>query len=487
VKRSGRRDLGQLVIGPLRSLHSDWQDPVLRNGYALIVNVGITSVLGLAYWILAARLYTPAEVGIGVAAISLMQFLVGVGGQVTFQTGLTRFIPHAGRDSARLALVSYGLAGGAGAIVSLAYIGGLHIHALGLPVVLGRSWILSVALGASVTVWCIFALQDAVLTGIRQAVWIPLENGLYGIGKIILLVALARVTGRYGIFASWTVPALIALLPVNLLIFGRLLPRHLAARADQPTTVTFRTMSRFMGGDYLGTLFFIATETLLPLVILARLGKPSAAYFGVVWVIIYALDLITINLGIALMVEGVIDRAALRSAAAMVVRRLALIIVPAVVILLLFAPEILSIYGHEYAMHGAGLLRLLSLGVLARAVTSFYFALSRVERRVSRIALAQGALFASIVSLSWWLMGHLGIDGVGVAYLISQVAVAATLFPLILRMLAPVPPTPVTAESFSHDKAQASGSTTSPKMGPKGGPKGLMAESLSELPEDDLA
>jgi O-antigen/teichoic acid export membrane protein len=467
VKRPGRRDLSQLVIGPLRNLHSDWQDPLLRNGYALIVNVGITSVFGLAYWILAAHLYTPADVGIGVAAISLMQFLVGVGGQVTFQTGLTRFIPHAGRDSTRFALLSYGLAGGAGAMVSLAYIGGLHIHALGLPVVLGRSWILSVALGASVTVWCVFALQDAVLTGIRQAVWIPLENGLYGIGKIVLLIALARITGRYGIFVSWTVPALIALLPVNLLIFGRLLPRHIATRADQPTTVTFRTMSRFMGGDYVGTLFFMATETLLPVLILARLGKPSAAYFGVVWVIIVALDLITINLGIALMVEGVIDRAALRSAAATVVRRLALIIVPAVVVLLLFAPQILSIYGHEYAMHGAGLLRLLSLAVLARAVTSLYFALSRVERRVSRIALAQGALFASIAGLSWWLMGHLGINGVGVGYLISQVAVAAVLFPLILKMLAPVPPAPPPAESISHDKAQASRGTTSPKMGPK--------------------
>jgi len=435
VKPPGRRNLVRLVIRPLRSVYSDWQDPVLRNGYALIVNVGITSVLGLVYWILAAHLYTPTEVGIGVAAINLMQFLVGVGGQLTFQAGLTRFIPDAGRDSTRLALFSYSLGGCAGLVVSLAYIGGLHIHSLGLPVVLGRSWILSVALGASVTVWCIFALQDAVLAGIRQAVWIPVENGLYGIGKIVLLVALGHITGQYGIFASWTVPALIALLPVNLLIFGRLLPRHVATRADQPTAVTLRVMSRFMGGDYLGNLFFMCTDTLLPLLIIARLDKASAAYFGVVWVIIVALDLITVNLGIALMVEGAIDRPALRSAAASVVRRLALILVPAVAVLLLFAPLILSIYGHGYAVHGSGLLRLLSVAVLARAVTSFYIALCRVERRVSRIALAQGALFASIMGLSWWLMGYLGLNGVGVAYLISQVIVAATLFPSILKML----------------------------------------------------
>ena len=211
-----------------------------------------------------------------------------------------------------------------------------------------------------------------------------------------------------------------------------------------------------MGGDYLGNLFFMCTETLLPLLIIARLDKASAAYFGVVWVIIVALDLITVNLGIALMVEGAIDRAALRSAAATVVRRLALILVPAVVVLLLFAPLVLSIYGRDYAVHGSGLLRLLGVAVLARAVTSFYIALCRVERRVSRIALAQGALFVSIISLSWWLMGHLGINGVGVAYLISQVVVATTLFPSILKML----------DTHPRDASPATAARTRPGSAP---------------------
>ena len=43
------------------------------------------------------------------------------------------------------------------------------------------------------TTWCVFSLQDAVLTGMRQAVWLPLENGVYGLAKIGLLVALAPV------------------------------------------------------------------------------------------------------------------------------------------------------------------------------------------------------------------------------------------------------------------------------------------------------
>lgn len=451
VRTTPRRSPANLALAPLRRLRDDWRDPLLRNGYALIINVGATSVLGLLYWILAARLYSPAEVGVGNAAISLMQLLAGIGGQLTFAAALARFIPRAGEESKRLAFFSYLLAGTAGALVSLAYIALIHIHTAffnRIPAVLGHSWLLAAALGASVTVWCVFALQDAVLTGIRQAVWIPVENGLYGVVKIAMLVGLAHVTQHYGIFTSFTLPAFIALFPTNYFIFRRLLPRHMGREtgpggvepeAGFPTggggSLSVRSIRRFMGGDYLGTVLFMATGTLLPVLILARLGKAEAGYFASAYLIIYALDLVTVNLGVALMVEGAMDRSLLRHHASTVVRRVLAIIGPAVAILLLFAPRVLGVFGHAYAVHGSGLLRLLAVAVLAKAVTSLYIALSRVERRVGQIAFWQAVLLVSITGLSWWLMGRFGIDGVGLGYLASQVLVALCLLPSIFKIL----------------------------------------------------
>jgi O-antigen/teichoic acid export membrane protein len=438
VRTPPQRDPVRLALAPLRRLREDWRDPLLRNGYALIINVGATSVLGLLYWILAARLYSPAEVGVGNAAISLMQLLAGIGGQLTFAAALARFIPRAGAGSRRLAFFSYLLAGSAGILVSLAYIAVIHIHAgifNRVPAVLGHSWLLAAALGASVTVWCLFALQDAVLTGIRQAVWIPVENGLYGVVKIVMLVGLAHVTQHYGIFTSFTLPAFIALFPTNYFIFRRLLPRHMRASAGESAAVSVRAIRRFMGGDYLGTVLFMATGTLLPVLILARLGKAEAGYFASAYLIIYALDLVTVNLGVALMVEGAMDRSLLRHHAGTVVRRILAIIGPAVAVLLLFAPRVLGVFGHAYAVHGSGLLRLLAVAVLAKAVTSLYIALSRVERRVGQIAFWQAVLLVSITGSSWWLMGRLGIDGVGLGYLASQVVVAFCLLPSIFKIL----------------------------------------------------
>lgn len=428
-------DVLRLVTGTITRVRLEWRDPLLRNGYALLLNVGVTSVLGLVYWIAAARFYTATEVGLAVSAINLMTFLAGIGGQLSFQSALTRFIPNAGRDSGRLAMTAYTCAGGAGAVVSILYVILTHVPALHVPVVLGRSWILSVALGASVTVWCVFALQDAVLTGIRQAVWIPLENGSYGVAKIFVLIGLAKVSPHYGVFASWTIPAFVALFPVNWLIFGRLLPRHVAQEHPNATTVTLRTMGRYMGGDYLGTIFNMGVGAILPLLILARLGGKADGYFGEVYVLVYALDLITVNLGTALMVHGVVDRAALRSATATVARRIALLVVPAILVLVVFAHLVLSIYGSDYARHASGLLRLMSIAVAAKAVTSLFIALCRLERRVSRIAMAQGAVFGLVCALSAVLMGHLSLDGVGIAYLITHTTVAAFVLPAILKML----------------------------------------------------
>jgi O-antigen/teichoic acid export membrane protein len=52
--------------------------PSLRDGLALVLSNGLTSAVGLAYWVLAARLFPPAVVGVNSVAISTMMLLGGV-------------------------------------------------------------------------------------------------------------------------------------------------------------------------------------------------------------------------------------------------------------------------------------------------------------------------------------------------------------------------------------------------------------------------
>ena len=423
----------------LRRIRADLRDPMLRNGYALIGNVGITSVLGFVYWIVAARLYPPEYLGIGSATIALMQLLAGIAGQPSIANALTRFVPRAGDRSTQLAAVSYGAAGVAGLLVSGLYILATSLP-LGIPELLGSGWTLAAILAVSVTTWCVFSLQDAVLTGIRQAVWLPVENGIYGLAKIGLLVALAPVSLEYGIVASWIVPAVVIVVPVNLFIFGVLLPRHAKGSRAAPDRHSVRSMARFVGGDYLGSVFALTTVDLLPLLVVARLGAVDTGFFSIPFLIIYSVELVTVNLGVALTVEGAMDRSELRRNVAIVVRRMALLVVPAVAVLLAVPGLVLSLFGTDYADNSATLLRLLALGVVAKSVTILFFSLARVERKVGRIATIEAVRLVLLLGSAWWLMGEFDLAGIGIAYLGTQSVIAAFLVPGILRITRRPPP-----------------------------------------------
>jgi O-antigen/teichoic acid export membrane protein len=368
-----------------------------------------------------------------------MQLLAGIAGQPSIANALTRFIPRAGAGSVRLAAVAYASAAVVGVAVSGLYIAATHLP-LGIPELLGDGWLLAAILAVSVTTWCVFSLQDAVLTGIRQAVWLPVENGIYGVAKIGLLIALASVSLEYGIVASWIVPALVIVVPVNLFVFFVLLPRHARSSRVEPGGQAPRSIARFVGGDYLGSVLALATVDLLPLLVVARLGALDNGYFSIPFLIIYSLELITVNLGVALTVEGAMDRSQLRHQVATVVRRMALLVLPAVAILLAVPELVLSLFGQDYADNSSTLLRLLAVGVVAKAVTTLYFSLARVERKVSRIAKIEGVRLVLLLGSAWWLMGEFGLAGIGIAYLATQSVVAVVLVPGIVRITrGPVP------------------------------------------------
>ena len=128
----------------------------------------------------------------------------------------------------------------------------------------------------STMAWSVFNLQDAALTGMRSAVWVPLENGLYGLVKLVLLVVVARTSLFDGVFASWTIPVIALLVPVNLLLFRRILPRH-ATRGARRSSARRAALRRYMAGDYAAQVFTQLSSTFLPVLVVSLLGAAQGA------------------------------------------------------------------------------------------------------------------------------------------------------------------------------------------------------------------
>jgi O-antigen/teichoic acid export membrane protein len=421
------------ITAPTTVVGRTWahlQVPLFRNAYALMLNTGLSSVLGMAYWMVAARHYSPYDLGRSSAMLSAMLFVAGLS-QLNLIGALVRFVPRAGRYTGRLVAGSYLVSAAIALVVSTAAAFAGHQWA---PV--GSVLRMDLATGAlfvlATVVWCVFTLQDAALTGLRQALWVPLENSVFGLAKIGLLVAFAAFSFRSGLFASWWLPAAVLLVPMNLLIFRRLIPRHVT-EGGAGEGIALRQVGRFVAGDYLGSLFVQAAVTLMPLMVAAKLGAGANAHFYVAWTIVTAVDLLASNLAASLTAEAAREEARLAEYLRAVGRRVVFLLIPIVTAVLFAAPLVLSVFGSTYASEGTTLLRLLCAGVMAKSVAALFCGAARVRRRVSSIVAVQAAQCLLLFALSVPGLDRFGITGVGLAYLVSQSVVAVFLLPSLVR------------------------------------------------------
>jgi O-antigen/teichoic acid export membrane protein len=417
--------------GLLARLRQHVRTPLYGNVYALTLNAAISTVLGSAYWVLAARLYSPADLGVGAAAISTMTFLSNLS-QLNLNAALGRFLPRSGASGGRLIAYAYGASSLVALVVSATFLVVASAISERLAF-LAASPLIAVLFCVSVAAWGIFTLQDSVLTALRGAVWVPVENASFGLAKILLVIGLAGSLPGLGVFLSWNLPVIIALVPVNLLIVRLLLPRLRSIRDS--TLPDWRVLRRFIALDYLGYLFLQAGTNALPLLVTAVLGATANGLFYVAYSIASSLDLVAYNFGMSLTVEGSRNESRLALYAGQILRRALLLFIPGITLLCLAAPLVLALFGPQYAQSSVPLLRLLLLAVIPRLVSTIFIAVSRVQRRVGRIVAVQAATSILALSLSLLSMGRLGIVGVGVAYLISQTVVASAVLPSLLRLL----------------------------------------------------
>jgi O-antigen/teichoic acid export membrane protein len=427
-----------LEAPPLRSplrqvIAAQLESPLLKNGYALVANTIATGVLGLAYWVIAARVFSPSALGRGSAVVSGIMLISSIA-QCNLATGLIRFLPIAGPGAGRLVARTYALAIGVSVVGTAAVIaltgafGGEHA-------VLRLGGIAAVAAVGGVVAWSVFALQDAALAGCRQAVWVPMENMAFGVVKLVALVGLAVAAAglrsqSWPVVASFIAPVLVFIVVVNLGLFRRFLPA-LPTR-DEP--VGLGEVTVFSLRDGVGTLFSQLLFFGLPVVVATRLGSTANAAFYVAFLLAGPVDLIAGNMVTAMTVEGSHETEQLAAHARAVAGRIVVIVGASMVFMGLTAPLLLKVYGHGYTS-AATCLRLLCLAVIGRAATTIQIGIWRVQRRLRPAALCQVVTAINALVLAWVVAPHYGIAGVAGAVAAAQLGTAAVTLPGTLRFM----------------------------------------------------
>ncbi len=417
----------------LSQLSSHLSVPLYRNGYALVANTVVTAGLGALYWVVAARFFSAEAVGINAAALSVMVLIANLS-QLNLKTALNRFVPDAGGWTSQLIGGAYLVAAPVAVIASIVFLIGQPTWAPGLEV-LRSSPLAIIGFVAATTCWTVFVLQDAALTGLRKATWIPPENTFYGLAKIGLLFAFAVSAPTLGIFASATLPLLFVIVPVNVLIFRRAVPHHVGVSRTETTRIDSRIVARFAAADFFASLSSLVSISLMPVLVLSFAGAEANAYFFLAWTIAYTLYLIGSNTGMSLITEAALAPHKLQTLSRRVLLQTSGIVIPTAAALAVFAPLVLGIFGPDYASQGSAVLRLLVLAAIPHTVFALNVSMLRAEQRMRALAILYGGTAILVILLSVVLLPVLGINGVGWAWLITMTLVAGVVLLTDLRFL----------------------------------------------------
>jgi len=431
-----------------RNFRAQLTSPLFRNGYALMLNTGATGLLGLVYWLLAARYYPAVDVGRASAAYAAMNFVSGFAA-ANIVGAITRFVPQSGHRTAAFVLRAYLLSSVASVAVAFVFL--LSISHWGPSYAELRGMIPAVCFMACVVAWGIFTLQDGVLIGLRSAVWVPIENGTFGVVKIVLLLAFAAALPSLGIGISWMLPVILSLPLVNLLIFGKLIPHHRVSVGDRRPP-TARQIGRFLAGDYTGALCVLAISNLIPIAVAIRVGPRLNAYFYMAWTIGGMLFLLAMSMSRSLTVEGAFDSETLAADCRSALRHTMLLLVPVVAAAALLAPTALGLFGPGYARYGVPILQVLAIATLPKTLTETYLGALRAQSRAKLIAVIQIVRCVLMLGLALALTETMGMVGAGVAVLVSESVIALTIAPGLRRIVSAAGRTAVNLRSMTWTK-----------------------------------
>jgi O-antigen/teichoic acid export membrane protein len=394
-------------------------DSLIRNGVFITATQAVSSAFGYVFWLLAARLYSPAIVGLTAAATSaasivLLLSCLGVGGM------LIQSLPRQPKETewsatfwagmATVTLFAVALCGTCVALIPLISPKLMALRDVGYAAVFAVG---TVASTVGTTLDCVYVAE-------RRASEAFSRNAAVGAVKVLMLGLLALAFGpdALRLLTAWGVAAVF-----GLCLGAALLVRHIGVARPPGFSVLVRTARRFRSrvtGHGLIGMGAGLLPYLLPLLVTVRLSAYDNAYFYTTWMLAGLFLVIAPAFANSLFAEGIHRPEEIGALARSAFKIMSAILVPGLVTVLALGGTLLSAFGHAYSDHAVGLLRVVVLASIPDAVVHVYVGVLRAEARLAAAASLLLGIGIGTVVISWFLLPIIGISGVGWAFLAMQ-------------------------------------------------------------------
>ncbi len=250
----------------------------MSGGYALTLSFGMSSVLGFAFWIVAAMRFSPHVVGFVSAFVALAVVVSGIGCAGVGPVYM-RFLPRVGMRWAALVARGHALAV-AGSVVAAVIAAAVVTPGSALGVIRDAGWLGVFAV--SVAGWSIFAIQDQALTALQRPWPVLAENVLVGLVRIPLVFVPFVADDRMCLVIAWLTPTLAAAVVMSALFAARRVRWAAASLDGMPSR---REVMAFALHAATGTTANSILLNLMPVIVAGAAGALVNAAFFLPWTV----------------------------------------------------------------------------------------------------------------------------------------------------------------------------------------------------------
>lgn len=399
---------------------------------SLVSTQAVTGVLGLAFWAVAARQSSRAQVGTALAAVALMM-LVGSLSTLGLGTLLIDRLPRTSQGARRVLMrTSLVLAATTGALLTLVFVAvaGPLLHVDNLRALVGTApaaagLVVGIALMALVMV-----LDQAVLSIGSGSLQLE-RNIVASTVKIVALLGLgaAGATSGMAVFLAWTIGTAASLPVVAWRTRGG---RDLEDEGRLIDLGSLRGLGRHAAGHHALNLALQAPLQLLPLIVTVQLSAAANSAFNTALLVTGFVFAVPYAIAISVFASARGDALSAIARMKATIPLALLCGVAAYVVLFPLAGPVLHLFGDGYAADGTTTLRLLVLAGIPFVIKDHFIALRRLQDRAGQ-AVALVAVFTVLeVAAATAGAARSGVNGLCVAWVAVLAVEALVLLPVLL-------------------------------------------------------
>jgi O-antigen/teichoic acid export membrane protein len=394
-----------------------------------MANTVVTTGLGFCFWIIIARFYDKADIGLGTAVISAMGLLVLLS-NLGFDTVILRFLSKAEKpveliNSCLTIPVAVSL------FIAVIFVIGVNIWSPAL-IFIRDNIIFAVAFIFFTASLTLSPMIDYIFIAKRRASFVLSKNTIISLLRITLPFILVLFFRAFGIVSSLGIATAITVIIYLLIVLPRVQSGYKPMLKIDRSVI--RDVRRYSINNYVVSLLGAAPSYIIPILIVNRLGAEDNAYFYISSMIASALSLIPVAVAQSLFAESSHLEDQLKRNVERSYKFAFILLVPIIVFLLLCGKWLLMAFGPAYSENGSLLLRILAISSIFIAINTIYNTILYVKRRLGELIALVGFTSVSLLLAIYFLTPTTGIVGIGYAMIAANGIVSVYIITALRRL-----------------------------------------------------